>query len=69
MLHKNSPPANNHVIQSWSLADTTALDALVPTVLDIGKIAYVSAGPTFYILMSAGPAVWRVLLTGEYPPP
>lgn len=67
MLHKKSSPANNHVIQSWTLADTAALDALVPVAGDEGRIAFVSSGPVFYVLTVVSPPTWRLLLTGDYP--
>lgn len=65
LLHKNVPPAENHGIVSWVVADTDALLALSVTEADLNKVAKVSTGETttYYILASHSPAQWVLLNT------
>lgn len=60
MLHRASTHVNNHVIQSWEVADEAARLALVVTPDDIGRVALQLDTEVFYLLMSIAP-VWQEL--------
>lgn len=61
MLHSNIAEGDMHFIQQWSVADTTARDALSVAAADVGKVCEVGAAgaeKTFYILADDSPMTW-----------
>jgi hypothetical protein len=64
MLHENITVGDVHYIQNWSVADTTARDALVVAAADVGKVCQVTGTATFYILTDDSPMTWSSLASG-----
>jgi hypothetical protein len=58
MLHKNITTGDVHYIQNWSVADTTARDALSVATTDVGKVCQVTGTSTYYILTDDSPMTW-----------
>lgn len=61
MLHSNIAEGDMHFIQQWTVADTTARDALSVAAADVGKVCEVGAAgaeKTFYILADDSPMTW-----------
>lgn len=61
MLHKNITTGDVHYIQNWSVADTTARDALTVTATDVGKVCQVTGTSTYYILTDDSPMTWQAI--------
>lgn len=59
MLHRNILPVDNHPIISWSVADATALAALVLAPSDIGKVALQLSPFALLFLVDDSPATWN----------
>lgn len=58
-FHKSLPVGEIHPIQNWSVADTTALNALVVVAEDIGKVAAKIDDATFWVLANNVGPVWK----------
>ena len=58
MLHRDVILADRHAVHSWEVADNTALLALTPTILDIGKIARQLSPLSFFLLADDVGPVW-----------
>lgn len=61
MLHSNIAEGDMHFIQQWTVADTTARDALSVAAADVGKVCEVGAAgatKTFYVLADDSPMTW-----------
>lgn len=65
MLHKNITTGDVHYLQNWSVADTTARDALSVAVADVGKVCQVTGTSTYYILTDDSPMTWQSLGAGS----
>lgn len=65
MLHKNITTGDVHYIQNWSVADTTARDALSVVAADVGKVCQVTGTSTYYILTDDSPMTWQSLGAGS----
>lgn len=57
MLHKNINLGDIHRLYNWEVQDTAALNALVPTANDIGKVARQLDNNTYWILNQVSPTV------------
>lgn len=64
MLHKNITTGDIHYLQNWSVADTTARDALSVAAADVGKVCQVTGTSTYYILTDEDPMTWQALGSG-----
>lgn len=61
MLHKNITTGDVHYIQNWSVADTTARDALSVAAADVGKVCQVTGTNAYYILTDDSPMTWQLI--------
>lgn len=64
MLHKNITTGDVHYIQNWSVADTTARDALSVVAGDVGKVCQVTGTSSYYILTDDSPMTWQLIGSG-----
>lgn len=60
-LHKNSAVGDVHQIANWRVADTAALDALVVTEEDTGKIAFQEDSESLWFLTDEVAPTWLLL--------
>lgn len=58
MEHALIPPVHRHSPYSWVVANAAALDAVVPTADDIGKLAWQQDDDSTWLLSSASPKLW-----------
>jgi hypothetical protein len=63
MLHKNVVVGDNHYLQQWEPADSTARLALTVTTTDVGKVARQLDTNVFYLLMDDSPVTWTDIST------
>ena len=56
--HSILPSEAQHIIHRWKVADETALNAIVPAIEDIDKIALREDNDTYYRLKSVAPIAW-----------
>jgi len=61
MLHKNVVVGDNHYLQQWEPADSTARLALTVAATDVGKVARQVDTNVFYILTDDSPMTWQVI--------
>lgn len=64
MLHRLLGDINNHVIQSYTVADSIALLALVVTIDDVGRVAYKEDDKTFHLLFDETGPDWLEIGSG-----
>jgi len=64
MLHKNVLVGDNHYLQQWEPADSTARLALTVAATDVGKVARQVDTNVFYILTDDSPMTWQMIATG-----
>jgi hypothetical protein len=65
VYHKDLPPKDNHPVHRWEFNTEAERLALVPTSVDLGKIAWERSGERLYILTSVSPVTWTGIPTGE----
>ena len=57
--HKNILADGVHILHRWKVADQTELDAIVPTVDEVDKVALKNDDGTYWRLVTHSPITWK----------
>ena len=66
MLHSNVLPIDNHVIYTWAyVTDEARIADTARVATDVGKIGWVTATNTFWVLVAASPIRWVAIASAD----